>query len=70
MVSIEVAERAFKAAQAQAHKHKPGHLFRVPGFPGVYSDGMMWVIDVTERTQDWRVKGQGNTRLIKARWPA
>ena len=68
MVSLEVAEKALARAREVENGHKPGHLFRVPGFPGVYSDGKEWVIDVNDRGQDWRLKGQ--TRLIKARWPA
>ena len=68
MVAIDVAYKALAAAAEVANGHKPGHLFRVPGFPGVYSDGIEWVIDVNDRGQDWRVKGE--ERLIKARWPA
>ena len=68
MVSMDVAHKALAAAAKVANGHKPGHLFRVPGFPGVYSDGQEWVIDVNDRGQDWRVKGK--ERLVKARWPA
>lgn len=68
MVSLDVAEKALAKASEVMGDHNPGHLFRVPGFPGVYSDGVAWVIDVNDRGQDWHVKGE--KRLIKARWPA
>ena len=68
MVTLEVAQKALAAAHAQLDGHRPGWLFRVRGFPGVFSDGATWVVDVNERGQDWRVKGK--ERLIKARWPA
>lgn len=68
MVDLVMAIRALDSAREVAGYHKPGHLFRVPGFPGVYSDGKEWVIDVNDRGQDWRLKGEN--RLIKARWPA
>lgn len=67
MTSQAVAIKAFQAARKEAENHKPGLLFRVPGFPGIFSDGVEWVVDVNDRAQDWRVKGKD--RLVKARWP-
>jgi hypothetical protein len=44
---------------------RPGAIFRVPGYSGIWSDGVEWVID-TNGGQDWRyVRGKG---LMKGKW--
>ena len=68
MVDASTAKKALVAARKEAHKHGPGHLFRVPGFPGIFSDGRNWVVDVNERGQDWYFHDDGLV-MEKRSWP-
>jgi hypothetical protein len=63
----KTAERVFKRAQRHRKNNPmpPNRIFRVPGFPGAWSDGHTWVVD-SDGGQDWRII-DGHMR--KARWP-